>query len=72
MSKFQLKRLLGWVFIQVGMKCETKAPYRTALLEVKDIVFGACSCQLFSMNSKIVLFSKTFCQKAEWLLKCPF
>ena len=41
MSKFQLKRLLGWVLIQVGMKCETKASYRTALLEVKDTVLGA-------------------------------
>ena len=24
------------------------------------------------MNSKIVLFSKTFCKKAEWLLNVPF
>ena len=24
MSKFQLKRLVGWMFLQVGMKCETK------------------------------------------------
>ena len=24
LSKFQLKRLIGWVFLQVGMKCETK------------------------------------------------
>ena len=37
MSKFQLKRLVGGVFLQVGMKCETNASYDTALLEVKDI-----------------------------------
>ena len=24
MSKFQLKRLVGWVFLQNEMKCETK------------------------------------------------
>ena len=24
MSKFQLKRLVGWVFLQIEMKCETK------------------------------------------------
>ena len=32
---------MGWVFLQVGMKCETKASYHTALLEVKDIASTA-------------------------------
>ena len=24
MSKFQIKRLVGWVFLQIEMNCETK------------------------------------------------
>ena len=40
-KRISAKRLVGWVFLQDGMKCETKVSYHTALLDMKDIALAA-------------------------------
>ena len=35
MSEFQLKRLVGWVFLQIEMKCETKVTSNNTGTNVK-------------------------------------
>ena len=41
MSIFRLKSLIGWVFLQVRVKYETKISYHTALLVVGNIASAA-------------------------------
>ena len=35
MNKFQIKRLVGWVFLQIEMKCETKVTSNSTCTNVK-------------------------------------
>ena len=53
----------------VGMKYETKVISHSPASGEGNWV--DCSCQLFSMSTKSVLFAQKFCKEGNRLLKCP-
>ena len=61
MSKLYINRLVEWVFLQVGMKCETKViSYSPGKGEGHSV---NCSCQLFSMSTKVSCLPRDFAKK---------
>ena len=59
MSIFWLKSLIGWVFLQVWVKYETKISYHTALLVVGKIASAAVVICLQGAT-KVSSFQKDF------------